>query len=134
VTINPYKDRVWEIFASAGAEGGCNSNIQEISRLCSLLFREGVDKAKILDQLRSVKCPHAIASKHCNVKSCSDAIARQLEHFLDKFDPAQWEQFRLSLEGDTTETPEPTQPVSEPEENPILADMKHQGCRNGKCE
>lgn len=135
VTINPYKDRVWEVFASAGAEGGCNSNIQEISRLCSLLFREGVDKSKILDQLRSVKCPHAIASKHCNVKSCSDAIARQIEAFLDKFDPAAWEQFRLSLANGSAE-PELPAPKAEAasEENPILADMKHQGCRNGKCE
>ena len=134
LTINPFKDRVWEVFASAGAEGGCSSNIQEISRLCSLLFREGVDKAKILDQLRSVKCPHAIASKHCNVKSCSDAIARQLEDFLSKFDPAQWEEFRVSLESPQQKELGSEPQVVEPEGNPILADMKHQGCRNGKCE
>lgn len=97
VTINPFDGKIWEIFASTGSDGGCTSNIQQISRLSSLACREGIPVERVIDQLRSVPCSKALANRKCDVSSCSDAIAKQMETFLEIYNPVEWDKFMKTL-------------------------------------
>lgn len=136
-TINPYDGDVWEVFSSTGSDGGCSSNIQEISRMVSLSAREGISVSRILDQLRSVKCPRAIASKGCNVKSCSDAIARQIETFLKVYDKDEWEGFLTKMLDKANVSPkEKIIKIDQGDvDDDFVSDLsKRSGCRSGKCE
>jgi ribonucleoside-diphosphate reductase alpha chain len=132
VTINPYKGRPWEVFASSGSDGGCTSNIQEIARLSSLLFRESVDVEKVLDQLRSVKCAHAIASK-CGVKSCSDAIAKQIEKFMKIYQEGKWEELLSQINNPPKKEDSVTYEYSSADISFLEDINKQTGCRDGHC-
>jgi ribonucleoside-diphosphate reductase alpha chain len=132
ITINPYKGRPWEIFASSGSDGGCTSNIQEIARLTSLLFREGVAVEKVIDQLKSVKCAHAVASR-CGVKSCSDAIAKQIERFMDLYKAEDWDRFLEEFTNGLQHEPNVEVEYEAPDFNFIEDMNKQMGCKDGKC-
>ncbi len=132
VTINPYKGKIWEVFASTGADGGCSANIQEIARLISLASRKGIGIEDILDQLKSVKCAHAIASKKCNVKSCSDAIARVIEEFLRLYKPEIWDGFLEELSESLLD--ENNKEIKGDDDYNFLEDiLRQEGCKSGKC-
>jgi ribonucleoside-diphosphate reductase alpha chain len=136
-TINPFDGTVWEVFSSTGSDGGCTSNIQEIARLVSLSLREGLPISKVIDQLKSVKCARAMASRGCNVKSCSDAIARQIETFLKIYDSEEWEEF-LNKQLAKVEVDKDKKVVKidlSDNQDDFMAEMsKLGGCRSGKCE
>ncbi len=144
-TINPYDGTIWEVFSSTGSDGGCTSNIQEISRLISLSAREKVPIDKIIDQLKSVKCARAIANRSCNVKSCSDAIARQIEEFLSIYDKTEWDTFLTKQMNKLSYLNRSQGQVVGQALRKVLADIdqdndflteisKMSGCRSGKCE
>ena len=71
-----------EVFISNGSNGGC-PNIEGEARLISLALRNGVSMEEVLDQLESVVCPKAVASKKTNAKSCSDAVAKTIRKYIN---------------------------------------------------
>jgi ribonucleoside-diphosphate reductase alpha chain len=140
ITINPYSGQIWEVFASTGSDGGCTSNIQEIARLSSLLCREGVDIAKVIDQLRSTKCARAIANPNCKVKSCSDAIAKKIEEFLAMSNRVDWDTILAKLQNQGTgirrELAAGKDVISDYviEEKDFIKELTNLGCRSGNCD
>lgn len=79
-----------ETFVNVGSSGGCEKNLQFISRLISLALRAGVSIEDIIDQCKSIKpCPAYVSrtnKKHDTSKgsSCPSAIGYALEDLYDK--------------------------------------------------
>ena len=79
-----------ETFINIGSSGGCERNLQLISRLMSLALRAGVSVENIIDQCKSIKPCLAYVSrtnkKHDTSKgsSCPSAIGYALEDLYDK--------------------------------------------------
>jgi len=137
VTINPYKGRIREVFATAGSDGGCTANIQTISRLISSGARHNIPIQEIIDQLKSVKCSRAIANNKCRVQSCSDAIARQLEQFLALYRQEEWDDLLNKLNERVSSLQDKTVFLPKIEvDGPIISLEelnKASGCRSGYC-
>lgn len=132
VTVNAHNSRIWEVFCTTGADGGCTSNIEEIARQISLNCRWGVPIEEIIDQLQSPKCARAISNKDCDVKSCSDAIARRVKDFLAIYDSEEWNRFSNSILTRSEQSkPEPS--VSD--EKSFVQELMDLGggCRSGNC-
>jgi ribonucleoside-diphosphate reductase alpha chain len=88
VTINEDDYGPCEIFASMGKAGGCAaSQIDAQARLVSMALRSNVDPRSVVKQLKGLRCPSPslIPQKGGKVLSCSDALARVLEHYLEEF-------------------------------------------------
>ena len=84
VTINEDENGAFEIFTQIGKAGGCaSSQLEAISRLCSLALRSGVDITAIRKHLRGIRCPNPAWSKGGQVLSCSDAIGIAIDHYLE---------------------------------------------------
>ena len=64
-----YSGQSWRC-ASAQLEATC--------RLISLAFRSGVDVAKVVRQLRGIRCPSIAWEEGKSILSCADAIASVL--------------------------------------------------------
>lgn len=79
-----------ETFVNVGSSGGCEKNLQFISRLISLALRAGVSIEDIIDQCKSIKpCPAYVSrtnKKHDTSKgsSCPSAIGYALEDLYAK--------------------------------------------------
>lgn len=79
-----------ETFIDIGSGGGCERNLQFISRLISLLLRSGMPIEEIIDQAKSIKpCTAYVSrtnSKHDTSKgsSCPNAIGFALEELNEK--------------------------------------------------
>lgn len=79
-----------ETFVNVGSSGGCEKNLQFISRLISLALRAGVSIEDIIDQCKSIKpCPAYVSrtnKKHDTSKgsSCPSAIGYALEDLYSK--------------------------------------------------
>jgi len=87
MTFKDANGNLAEIFSQPGTAGGCNGLTEALTRTTSLLLRSGVHPDYIIDQLQSVKCPVAMNAKkegRCNGKSCSDIIAKELIHQINK--------------------------------------------------
>jgi ribonucleoside-diphosphate reductase alpha chain len=70
----------FEVFIQMGKAGGCAaSQLEAIGRLVSLALRSGIENKKIVDQLRSIRCPSPSWEKTGRILSCADAISRVLE-------------------------------------------------------
>lgn len=83
VTINEDESGACEIFTQIGKAGGCaGSQLEAISRLCSLALRSGVEMASIRKHLRGIRCPSPSWGKGGQVLSCADAIGIAIEHYL----------------------------------------------------
>jgi ribonucleoside-diphosphate reductase alpha chain len=81
VTINTDEYGFCEVFAQMGKAGGCAySQIEATSRLISLALRSGVKAEAIIRQLMGIRCPSPIWKNGEQVVSCSDAIAKVLNH------------------------------------------------------
>ncbi|MBP5274596.1 MAG: vitamin B12-dependent ribonucleotide reductase [Abditibacteriota bacterium] len=84
VTINEDEKGAFEIFTQIGKAGGCaSSQLEAISRLCSLALRSGVDITAIRKHLRGIRCPHPAWGKGGQVLSCADAIGIAIDHYLE---------------------------------------------------
>jgi len=83
VTINEDENGVCEIFTQIGKAGGCaGSQLEAISRLCSLALRSGVNIEAMKKHLRGIRCPTPSWGKGGQVLSCSDAIGIAIEHYI----------------------------------------------------
>lgn len=87
-TINSEGDEVKETFVTLGKTGGCiNSFTQSIGRLASISLQHGVSPEVIVKQLKGIRCPNpSFSKKHRRVLSCSDAVGKSIERYLNKID------------------------------------------------
>ena len=80
VTVNSDDKGICEVFSTLGKAGGCASaQLEATCRLISLALRSGVDVAKVVRQLRGIRCPSIAWEEGRSVLSCADAIASVLE-------------------------------------------------------
>ncbi len=89
VTINSDNTGPCEVFASMGKAGGCAaSQLDAQARLISMALRSHVDPHSVVKQLKGMRCPSPslLPKKDGKVLSCSDALAKVLERFLDNFE------------------------------------------------
>ena len=83
--INVFRDasgNLAEVFINTSRGGICQSNVNAISRLVSLLLRGGMKVDVICDQLKNIKCPACsiLRKENKNIGiSCSDVIGRYLK-------------------------------------------------------
>ena len=81
VTVNHSEDnKIFEIFTNAS--GGCQANVNTITRLISLLLRAGVKVEAIINELREAKCQGCQELRKQGKKvslSCGNAIADALQ-------------------------------------------------------
>jgi len=87
VTVNSDERGICEVFSTLGKAGGCASaQLEATCRLISLALRSGVDVAKIVRQLRGIRCPSIAWEEGKAVLSCADAIASVLEKHTTIYD------------------------------------------------
>lgn len=81
VTVNHSSDnKIFEIFTNAS--GGCQANVNTITRLISLLLRSGVKVNAIINELREARCQGCQELRKQGKKvslSCGNAIADALQ-------------------------------------------------------
>jgi ribonucleoside-diphosphate reductase alpha chain len=84
ITVNRDDVGLSEVFISMGKSGGCpTSQSEAIGRLISLSLRSNVSIKEVVDQLKGIRCPNPTLGKGCMVLSCSDAISKVLEKYID---------------------------------------------------
>jgi ribonucleoside-diphosphate reductase alpha chain len=86
VTINADEYGPCELFASMGKAGGCAaSQLDGQARLISMALRSNVNPHSIVKQLKGMRCPSPshLPKKGGKVLSCSDALAKILERYLE---------------------------------------------------
>ena len=73
-----------EVFINKGGTGGCNSNLNALSRMISISLRAGVDVNDVADQLAStINCPSFASSRAKGINlspgsSCASAVGKAL--------------------------------------------------------
>ena len=88
VTINEDEYGPCELFASMGKAGGCAaSQLDAQARLISMALRSNVDPYSVVKQLKGMRCPSPslLPQKGGKVLSCSDALAKVFERYLNEF-------------------------------------------------
>lgn len=76
--------KMTEVFVNKGGTGGCNSNLNALSRMISLALRGGIDIKDIADQLDStINCPSFASSRAKGItlspgSSCASAVGKAL--------------------------------------------------------
>ena len=85
VTVNEDENGLCEVFANLN-KGGCPSQSEATCRTVSVALRCGVKPEVLIEQLKGIRCPSAIARRKdhndIDVLSCPDAIARAIEEAL----------------------------------------------------
>ncbi len=86
ITINEDdKGRAFEVFTSMGKSGGCAASQSEaVGRLVSLALRSNIDIRKIERQLKGISCHQHTEENGEEIRSCSDAIGKALETFIQR--------------------------------------------------
>ena len=80
-----------EVFINKGGTGGCNSNLNALSRMISIALRAGVDVEDVADQLAStINCPSFASSRAKGINlspgtSCASAVGRALIELNKEF-------------------------------------------------
>jgi len=84
VTINEDEEgHLFELFTSMGKAGGCAASQSEaIGRLVSLAFRSNIEPDEVIKQLKGISCHSHAWADGGKITSCSDAIAKSLEKYL----------------------------------------------------
>jgi ribonucleoside-diphosphate reductase alpha chain len=90
VTVNEDENgQVFELFTHMGKAGGCAaSQAEAIGRLVSLTLRSNIEPEAIISQLKGITCHEQTWTHGGKITSCSDAIAKALEKYLQKGDKA----------------------------------------------
>jgi ribonucleoside-diphosphate reductase alpha chain len=84
VTINEDEKGLCEVFTQMGKSGGCTaSQAEAVGRLISLALRSGIEPEAIVKQLKGIRCPSPLWQPGGMVLSCSDAVAKALERFVN---------------------------------------------------
>jgi ribonucleoside-diphosphate reductase alpha chain len=84
VTINEDNKGLFELFNNMGKAGGCTSSQSEaIGRLVSLAWRSGISPHSIIKQLIGISCHKQVGYGENRVLSCSDAIAKAIQLYLN---------------------------------------------------
>jgi ribonucleoside-diphosphate reductase alpha chain len=85
VTINVDEtNRPFEVFTRIGKSGGCAASQSEaVGRLVSTCLRAGMALREVVKQLKGISCHQPVWGTGGRVLSCSDAIGKALERFLD---------------------------------------------------
>lgn len=85
VTINEDEDgQPFELFSTMGKAGGCaSSQAEAISRMVSVQLRSGIDSKIIIKHLKNITCHRPYGFGKDRVTSCSDAIAKAIEQYMD---------------------------------------------------
>ena len=85
ITINfDELGRPFEIFATLGKAGGCDSaQLEAISRMASLSLRSGIDPMEVVEQLRGITCCPAW-DEGVLVRSTPDAVALALTRCISE--------------------------------------------------
>lgn len=88
VTINEDKDgNLFELFTQMGKAGGCaSSQAEAIGRLVSLALRSNIEPIEIEKQLRGISCHSPAWESGGKIASCSDAISKAIERYLERGD------------------------------------------------
>ncbi|TEU17285.1 MAG: vitamin B12-dependent ribonucleotide reductase [Anaerolineales bacterium] len=90
VTINADQEGLCEVFLQMGKSGGCTASQSEaIGRLISLALRSGIETKAIIKQLKGIRCPSPSWHNGGSTLSCSDAVAKALERYLNGSSPGQ---------------------------------------------
>ena len=90
VTINEDQKGLCEVFLQMGKSGGCTASQSEaIGRLISLALRSGIETRAIIRQLKGIRCPSPSWHNGGSTLSCSDAVAKALERYLNGSNPGQ---------------------------------------------
>jgi ribonucleoside-diphosphate reductase alpha chain len=76
---------IFELFTSMGKAGGCaGSQAEAIGRLISLALRSNIEPEEIMNQLKGISCHQPSWAEGGRILSCSDAIAKALEKYLQR--------------------------------------------------
>lgn len=87
VTVNSDEQGICEVFSTLGKAGGCASaQLEATCRLISLALRSRIDVAKVVRQLRGIRCPSIAWEEGKSILSCGDAIASVLEKQTTGYD------------------------------------------------
>jgi ribonucleoside-diphosphate reductase alpha chain len=90
VTINVDQEGLCEVFLQMGKSGGCTASQSEaIGRLISLALRSGIETRAVIRQLKGIRCPSPSWHNGGSTLSCSDAVAKALERYLNGSNPGQ---------------------------------------------
>jgi len=86
VTVNEDENgQVFELFTHMGKAGGCAaSQAEAIGRLVSLALRSNIEPEVIISQLKGITCHEQTWANGGKITSCSDAIAKALEKYLER--------------------------------------------------
>jgi ribonucleoside-diphosphate reductase alpha chain len=86
VTVNEDENgQVFELFTHMGKAGGCAaSQAEAIGRLVSLALRSNIEPEEIINQLKAITCHEQTWAQGGKITSCSDAIAKALEKYLQR--------------------------------------------------
>jgi ribonucleoside-diphosphate reductase alpha chain len=86
VTVNEDENgQVFELFTHMGKAGGCAaSQAEAIGRLVSLALRSNIEPDVIISQLKGITCHEQTWTNGGKITSCSDAIAKALEKYLQR--------------------------------------------------
>ena len=83
--------KMTEVFINKGGTGGCNSNLNALSRMISITLRAGVDVKDVADQLAStINCPSFASSRAKGIilspgSSCAGAVGKALIELNKEF-------------------------------------------------
>lgn len=85
VTINEDENgHPFELFSTMGKAGGCAaSQAEAISRMVSVQLRSGIESKVIIKHLKNITCHRPYGFGKDRVTSCSDAIAKAIEQYMD---------------------------------------------------
>ena len=109
IHLQVYFDRttgkMTEVFVNKGGSGGCNSNLNALSRMISIALRAGVDVKDIADQLGStINCPSFASSRAKGINlspgsSCAGSVGKALIDLNKEFQ----KMWRLMIIGEQEE-------------------------------
>jgi ribonucleoside-diphosphate reductase alpha chain len=99
VTINADDEgHLFELFTSMGKAGGCAASQSEaIGRLVSLAFRSNIEPDEVVKQLKGISCHEPAWHSSGKILSCSDAIAKALEHYNVKESSGNGDRYKVAM-------------------------------------